>query len=155
MNTIDPSLYLSNQPKMREPSPILDKDGFLKILITQLQNQDPSETLETSEMVNQMTSLSNLEQMIKMTESMEALVQSQLVSPVIEYSHMIGKQVSYDIFDEESGNKIDTETSKVIAVSQEDGWAILELENGEKVHADAVVQVSMENSDDTDHGESS
>lgn len=143
MNTIDPSLYLSNQPKTREPSPVLDKDGFLKILMTQLQNQDPSETLKTVDMVNQMTALSNLEQMIKMSESIDTLVQSQLVSPVIEYSHMIGKNVSYDVYDE-SGSKTGTDTSEVIAVSQEDGSAILELENGDKVHADAVMQVSME-----------
>jgi len=144
MNKIDPSLYLSNQQQTREPSPVLDRDGFLKILMTQLQNQDPGETLETTEMINQMTNLSSLEQMMNMNESIDTLVQSQLISPVIEYSHMIGKQISYDVFDEETGNQVGTETSEVIAVSQEDGWAVLELNNGEKVHADAVVQVSQE-----------
>src|SRR5699024_9700477 len=144
MNKIDPSLYLSNQQQTREPSPVLDRDGFLKILMTQLQNQDPGETLETTEMINQMTNLSSLEQMMNMNESIDTLVQSQLISPVIEYSHMIGKRISYDVFDEETGNQVGTETSEVIAVSQEDGWAVLELNNGEKVHADAVVQVSQE-----------
>jgi flagellar basal-body rod modification protein FlgD len=142
MNKIDPSLYLTNQQQTREPSPVLDRDGFLKILMTQLQNQDPGETLETTEMINQMTNLSSLEQMMKMSESIDTLVQSQLISPVIEYSHMIGKQVSYDVLDEETGSKVGAETSEVIAVSQEDGWAVLELKNGEKVHADAVIQVS-------------
>lgn len=144
MNKIDPSLYLSNQQQTREPSPVLDRDGFLKILMTQLQNQDPGETLETTEMINQMTNLSSLEQMMNMNESIDTLVQSQLISPVIEYSHMIGKQISYDVFDEETENQVGTETSEVIAVSQEDGWAVLELNNGEKIHADAVVQVSQE-----------
>ena len=135
MNTIDPSLYLSNQPQRREPSPELDKEGFLKILLTQMQEQDPTEPMDSGEMVNQMTQLSTLEQMMNMTNSIEMLVQSQLVSPVIEYSHMIGKVVSYE---QDNGG---TETGEVVAVTQEDGWAIFELENGEKVYADAVTEV--------------
>lgn len=150
MNGIDPSLYLSNQPKTREPSPELDKQGFLKILMAQLQNQDPTDPLDSKEMVAQMTQLSSLEQMMNMTKSIEMLVQSQLVSPVIEYSHMIGKTVSYDKVDSETGKTEGIETSKVVAVTQSDGWAILELENGEKIYADAVIEVSVEKDPDVD-----
>ncbi len=150
MNGIDPSLYLSNQPKTREPSPELDKQGFLKILMTQLQNQDPTDPLDSKEMVAQMTQLSSLEQMMNMTQSIEMLVQSQLVSPVIEYSHMIGKTVSYEKVDSETGKSDGIEKSKVVAVTQNDGWAILELENGEKVYADAVIEVSTGKEPDTD-----
>lgn len=150
MNGIDPSLYLSNQPKTREPSPELDKQGFLKILMAQLQNQDPTDPLDSKEMVAQMTQLSSLEQMMNMTKSIEMLVQSQLVSPVIEYSHMIGKTVSYDKIDSETGKTEGIETSKVVAVTQSDGWAILELENGEKIYADAVIEVSVEKESNID-----
>lgn len=142
MNTIDPSLYLSNQSKTREPSPELDKQGFLKILMTQLQSQDPTDPMDSKEMVSQMTQLSSLEQMMNMSSSIEMLVQSQLMSPVIEYSHMIGKTVSYDKVNSETGELEGRTTSKVIAVTQSDGWAILELENGEKIYADAVIEVS-------------
>lgn len=140
MYKVDPSLYLANQTKTREPSPQLNKEGFLKILMTQLQQQDPTAPMNSQEMVAQMTQLSSLEQIMNMSNSIEMLVQSQLVSPVIEYSHMIGRTVSYDIENEGS------ESSKVVAVSQKDGWAILELENGEKIYADAVKEVR--NSDD-------
>lgn len=140
MTKIDPSLYLNNQPQ-RVPSNELGKDEFMKILMTQLQHQDPLSPMDDREFISQMATFSSLEQMMNMSNSIEMLVQSQLVSPVIQYSHMIGKEVSYQAFDEETGKKLDIETSKVIAVSQQDGWAILELANGEKVYADAIIQV--------------
>lgn len=138
MNKIDPSLYLANQQKVREPKPQLDKEGFLQILMTQLQQQDPTDPMNSQEMVAQMTQLSSLEQMMNMSKSIEMLVQSQLVSPVIQYSHMIGSIVSYEKVDEE---EVEVLTSEVVAVSQKDGWAILELENGDKIYADAVTEI--------------
>ncbi|MDY0408165.1 hypothetical protein [Paracerasibacillus soli] len=33
-------------------------------------------------------------------------------------------------------------SGKVVAVSQKDGWAILEMENGDKVYADSIIEVS-------------
>src|SRR5690625_333077 len=140
MNTIDSSLYLSNQPKNRAPNPNLGKDEFIKILMTQLQNQDPLNPMEDKEFISQMATFSQLEQTMNMASSIDTLVENQLVSPVIQYSHMIGKEVSYHFEDEDTGEK-SIISSNVIAVSQKDGWAILELDNEEKVYADSVIQV--------------
>ncbi|MFA1820671.1 flagellar hook assembly protein FlgD [Virgibacillus oceani] len=142
MTTIDPTLYLQNQQSGRTPSPDLGKDEFLQILMTQLQNQDPTNPMDDREFISQMAQFSSLEQMMNMTNSIETLVQSQLISPVIQYSHMIGKEVSYQGYDEETNEETGIEESKVIAVSQNEGWAIFELENGEKIYADAVLQVN-------------
>lgn len=139
--TIDPSLYLHNQTTNRTPSPELGKEEFLKILMTQLQYQDPLSPMDDREFISQMATFSSLEQMMNMAQSIDVLVQSQLISPVIQYSHMIGKEVSYEQFDEDSNQSPKIQTSKVTAVSQKDGWAILELENGDKVFADAIIQV--------------
>jgi len=145
MAKIDPSLYLHNQPKDRVPSNELGKDEFMKILMTQLQHQDPLSPMDDREFISQMATFSSLEQMMNMTNSIDMLVQSQLVSPVIQYSHMIGKEVSYQAYDQDTGEKLDVEKSSVIAVSQQDGWAILELANGEKIYADSVIQISDPN----------
>jgi len=145
MAKIDPSLYLHNQPKDRVPSNELGKDEFMKILMTQLQHQDPLSPMDDREFISQMATFSSLEQMINMTNSIDMLVQSQLVSPVIQYSHMIGKEVSYQAYDQETGEKLAVEKSSVAAVSQQDGWAILELANGEKIYADSVIQISDPN----------
>ena len=41
----------------------LDKNAFLKLLVTQLKNQDPTSTQDPNAMVQQLTSFSNLEQL--------------------------------------------------------------------------------------------
>lgn len=141
MTKIDNDLYLSNQTKgVRQPNQDLGKDEFIKILMTQLQHQDPLNPMEDKDFIAQMATFSSLEQMMNMAKSIDMLVNNQMVSPVIQYSHMIGKEVTYESVDEETKEESEV-TSKVIAVSQKDGWAILELENGEKVYADGVIQV--------------
>ncbi len=135
MPTIDPSLYLRNQSSGRTPSPELGKDEFMKILMTQLQNQDPLNPMDDREFISQMTTFSTLEQTMNMAGSIDKLVESQLISPVIRYSHMIGRDVTYK--DEDGAEQ----TQTVKAVSQKDGWAILELKNGEKIYADSILKV--------------
>lgn len=136
MPKIEQNYYLDQMPKSTAPDPSMGQDAFLKILVAQLQNQDPMSPMEDKEFIAQMATFSSLEQTMKMRESIDLLVQSQMVSPVIQYSHMIGKEITYK--DEEDKNQ----TSIVKSVSQKDGWAILELENDEKVYADAVIKIN-------------
>ncbi|MEN2766445.1 flagellar hook assembly protein FlgD [Ornithinibacillus xuwenensis] len=147
MATIDPTLYLKNQSTTRTPSNDLGKEEFLKILMTQLQNQDPTNPMEDREFISQMAQFSSLEQMMNMSNAISSLVMNQQVSPVVQYSHMIGKEVSYQSFDKETGEKLDVKTSEVVAVSQYQGYAVLELENGEKVYADDILEVKATNDD--------
>lgn len=51
----------------------LDKDDFMKILITQLQHQDPSEPMEDKEFIAQMAQFSSLEQMTNMSSQFTEL----------------------------------------------------------------------------------
>lgn len=105
MAKIDPSLYLRNQKQERTPNPDLGKDEFLKILMVQLQNQDPTNPMDDREFIAQMAQFSSLEQMMNMSKSIDNLVESQLVSPVIKYSHMLGREVTYQAYDKETGKK--------------------------------------------------
>ncbi|MFS0561204.1 flagellar hook capping FlgD N-terminal domain-containing protein [Terribacillus sp. 179-K 1B1 HS] len=143
-SSIDSSYYLDSQ-KTRTPSATLDKDDFLQILMVQLQNQDPTSPMDDSKFVDQMTSFTNLEQVMNISEAVESIATNQTVmSPVLQYSHMIDKQVTYNEYDLDSGEITDTITSKVTAVTQNGGYAVLELENGKSIYADAVIKVSNE-----------
>lgn len=51
----------------------LDRDAFLQLLVTQMQNQDPLDPIDNSEMIAQLAQLSSLEQMENLNSSFEAL----------------------------------------------------------------------------------
>lgn len=144
MMKIDPSYYLSNQTR-QAPSGELGKDEFLKLLMAQIKNQDPLDPMDDKEFISQMTTFSSLEQMMNMNESIQQLVKNQSVSPVIQYSHMIGKEVSYYKLDEESGDILEPKeivTSQVKAISEKEGFAVIELENDQKIYTDEVLRVT-------------
>lgn len=51
----------------------LGKDQFLKLLVAQLQNQDPLNPLKSEEFVGQLATFSSLEQLIAIKESVQKL----------------------------------------------------------------------------------
>jgi len=59
--------------KASTPSANIDKEGFLKLLVAQLQNQDPLEPLSNEEYVSQLTSFSSLEQLQNISGQLEGL----------------------------------------------------------------------------------
>ncbi|SMP47251.1 flagellar hook capping FlgD N-terminal domain-containing protein [Anoxynatronum buryatiense] len=51
---------------------VLDKDAFLRLLVTQLSNQDPLSPMEDREFIAQMAQFSSLEQMQNLNDSYKA-----------------------------------------------------------------------------------
>lgn len=147
MTRIDESYYL-NTNQQRTPTNQLGKHEFLKILMAQLQNQDPLSPLDDKDFIAQMATFSSLEQLMNMASSIDKLVQNQMISPVIQYSHMIGNEVTYISRDAEG--RSETVTSEVVAVSQQNGLAVLELKNGDKVFADSIIKVKKATLKDDD-----
>lgn len=68
----------------------LDKDDFLKILITQLQHQDPTAPMEDREFISQMAQFSSLEQMTNMTQG---FAQMSSILNSSEAQALLGKNV--------------------------------------------------------------
>ncbi|SEN58801.1 flagellar basal-body rod modification protein FlgD [Amphibacillus marinus] len=145
MTTIDPSYYLRNQQRSA-PSSELGKDEFLRILMAQIQNQDPLNPMDDREFIAQMTTFSSLEQMMNMNSSITQLVNNQMVSPVIQFSHLIGKELSYYAIDSETGKVIEPKEIKqstVISISEKEGFAVIELANEDKIYTDEIIRITQ------------
>lgn len=86
----------TNAQNGRQSSNELGKDDFLKLLVTQLQNQDPTSPMENTEFISQMAQFSSLEQMTNMSNSFGKLA-SYITST--EASSALGKTVELNIGD--------------------------------------------------------
>ena len=86
----------ANTVNGRTASQQLGKDDFLKLLITQLSNQDPTSPMEDTQFISQMAQFSSLEQMTNMNESfnkMAAMINSS------QATSTLGKTVEVDLGD--------------------------------------------------------
>jgi flagellar basal-body rod modification protein FlgD len=89
------SLIKSNtNTPAKSNSSTLGKDDFLKILITQLKNQDPMQPLQDKDFIAQMAQFTSVEQLTNMATEMKTLSQSLGIA-----SGLIGKEVSWSSSD--------------------------------------------------------
>ncbi|WP_226528288.1 flagellar hook assembly protein FlgD [Metabacillus niabensis] len=142
MTSIDPSFLLSSKPSTTNTgSSNLGKDEFLKILMTQLQNQDPLNPMEDKEFIAQMAQFSTLEQTTNMASMLEKFINIQTQGDsIIKYSEMIGKKIEWKNSNEETGIGV------VKSVKKGDTGFELELENGSFVSVDNIIKVSKADS---------
>lgn len=77
----------------------LDKDTFLKLLVAQLSNQDPSSPMDTSDMMAQTTQLSMMESLsaLQSAASEQFALQMRMAS-----ADLVGKQVTWTDADGET-----------------------------------------------------
>ncbi|RUT29715.1 flagellar hook capping protein [Paenibacillus zeisoli] len=81
----------------------MGKDQFLKILVTQLGNQDPMQPLEDKEFIAQMAQFTSVEQLMNISGQLTAMNQN-----LGNLSGLIGKQVSWIDTTETSGFDFNT-----------------------------------------------
>ncbi|MBL8863762.1 MAG: flagellar hook capping protein [Planctomycetes bacterium] len=121
------------------PSSALDKDAFLKLLVSQVKNQDPLQPQGSTEYVAQLAQFSSLEQMQNLNDNIVGLALLQqnnaLLSQLTQSSALIGQNVEWT--DPETGTK---HVGEVKSVKLQDGIALLEID-GEDVPLGNVTQV--------------
>ncbi|EWH22420.1 flagellar hook assembly protein FlgD [Bacillus haynesii] len=112
----------------------LGKDEFLKLLMKQLQYQDPLNPMEDREFIAQMATFSSLEQLTNLNTTMSAFVGLQ--DPMTMYVSWIGKEVTYE------GEDSEEKTALVKSVKSSDGQYLLVLDDGTEVNPWNVTAVS-------------
>ncbi len=71
----------------------LDKDAFLRLLVTQLQNQDPLNPMEDREFIAQMAQFSSLEQMQNLNKTLES-TQTTIMEHILKMNNNLVKSQS-------------------------------------------------------------
>jgi flagellar basal-body rod modification protein FlgD len=86
-NTTTPN---TSQAKNNDSLRDLDMDEFLKLMITELQNQDPLNPLENAEILQQISQIREIGATARLTETLDAVLLGQNLTSA---SGMIGKTV--------------------------------------------------------------
>ena len=68
----------------------LSSNDFMRLLITQLQNQDPTEPVGNDALLTQLSTMRNLQANIELAESLKAITSNQQLSTA---SNFIGKSI--------------------------------------------------------------
>jgi flagellar basal-body rod modification protein FlgD len=84
------SLY--STPATRAPSQEFDSQMFLKLLVTQLQNQDPSSPMDSTQMISQTSQLASMQQLTSLNSATTDSYNLQMRSAA---ANVLGKTVSW------------------------------------------------------------
>jgi flagellar basal-body rod modification protein FlgD len=109
----------------------LGQDAFLKLLVAQMQNQDPTSPQDSGQMMSQLASFSQVSQLQQLTASSTALTLGQDFSSAVS---LIGKNVTYTKADGSQTNGI------VSGVKSDPQGALLQI-GTDTIHTGAIVQV--------------
>jgi flagellar basal-body rod modification protein FlgD len=134
MTTTNPitSALTGNSQQAKPASQTLGKDDFLKLLVGQLQHQDPMQPSDDQAWIGQMAQFSQLEQVTNTAETTQKIVDSLNVNGTLS---LIGHNVTY--LDEAGA----AHTGAVQTVDMAGGIASLTVDGVAGIDAGSVTQV--------------
>ena len=104
-------------------------EDFIRVLLSELSNQDPFDPQDSTALLQQLSSLRNIESQLSLQEQLRNLV---LHNQIAFAGGMIGKQV------EGLNGANDSVQGVVTSVRVQEGEAILELDTGQSLPIDRV-----------------
>ena len=111
----------------------LKTEDFIKMMITQLQNQDPMEPAKNEQLLAQMSQIGQLQSSTMLQQSLQGMMlQNQIGSA----GNMIGKQI--EGMDDENA----TVNGIVNSVRVENDKIFLELDSGKRLALDRVTSIA-------------
>lgn len=139
------STYQQEQSMRTNNGDYLGKDAFLKLLMTQLQNQDPTSPMDDKEFISQMAQFSTLEQMANMASSFEQLAILQQQSQLITYNQFVGKEVKWHKVEAgenpEDKPTIKEGTGTIQSIQYVEGSVVFTLTDGTKLEPANISEV--------------
>jgi flagellar basal-body rod modification protein FlgD len=109
----------------------LGQDAFLKLLVAQMQNQDPTSPQDSGQMMAQLASFSQVSQLQSVVSSQQAMALQQDFTGAVS---LIGKSVTYT---DAKGN---SQTGTVSSVKTDPSGSLLQIGN-DSVHTGAILSV--------------
>ena len=128
------NLPSGNQIKSRTGRFELKSEDFIKMMITQLQNQDPMEPAKNEELLAQMSQIGQLQSTNQLQESLKGLVIQNQIGAA---GNLIGKSV------EGMDEKNETVRGVVNSVHVESEQVYLELDNGKRLSLGRVTGIAQ------------
>jgi len=95
VNDTSSTAFLPPSTTTAQGSSTLDKDQFLKLLVAQLKNQDPTQPQDPTAFIAQLAQFSSLEAQQNTNTKLDSMILSQASAGQANASTLLGKQVSY------------------------------------------------------------
>jgi len=114
----------------------LDSSEFIQVMISELQNQDPFQPQDSSKLLEQMSSLRNIESQMTLQDQLQNLVQQNQVASA---GNLIGKLVQGLSADGENVQGL------VNSVRVTDDGVFLELDTGRSLKMSQVTAIADQN----------
>jgi flagellar basal-body rod modification protein FlgD len=111
--------------------PTLGYDDFLKLLISQMQNQDPLKPMDSTEYVSQLATFSSVEQGVKLNAKLDQLL---ITSNISQGENVVGKFVT------SADGSI---SGKVTSVRVDDAAITAILDNGKVLTLGSGITISQ------------
>jgi flagellar basal-body rod modification protein FlgD len=131
--TTTPILPSGSPNKIQSKSSALKAEDFIKMMVTQLQNQDPTDPEKNSELLAQMSQIGQLQTATELQDSMKSLV---LQNSLGAAGNLIGKMVQG--LDEDGSDM----QGLVTSVHVENNEVSLELDSGKSLKLSRVTSIS-------------
>jgi flagellar basal-body rod modification protein FlgD len=119
----------------KDTTDTLGKEDFLKLLVAQLTNQDPTNPMQDTEFISQLATYSGLEQQMNMNKNLETLIAGNVANTAANATKLITSIVG---FTNEDGQ---LQTGQVAFIDIVAGEVNLYLTDGTYIPLSAVEQI--------------
>lgn len=120
----------SKMTSKKQDASAMGKDEFMKLLLTQLKNQDPLNPMQDKDFIAQLATFSSLEQATTMNNNITALLKQQQITNAATASSLIGQSIS----------SLDNDNGVVRSVVVDDKGVYLTI-NGKQVPLDRIKEI--------------